>query len=354
MFGIVVLGILAFFFVAVPEAMFIIFAGILVALILLGIVRLVKSKIPAKKNMLLISTIIFTIIATIGVGWLVSSRIAIELGTFSEQLPKAIDEFMAYLQGFKWFNKLQFEASQGNWMENFIAPKVLPQTAKMATVILNGLTAFGIALFLGIYFAVDSKRYGKLLLKLVPEENESQYQSLFKGLEANLQNWLLGKLFSMIGVFILTYIGLLVFGIKAALPLAFIAGFLSFIPNVGPILSVVPALFIAFAQGWETMIYVAGLYMLVQALEGFFLTPLIQKRKVRVLPAALISFQFIMAILYGFPGLFLATPLLVALMTTVDIFWINRSKKSRGNSLKKYPLNFRTRLSAPNLNGPRH
>lgn len=324
MFGLAILAVLTFFFVVVPEAMFIIFAGILIALILLGIVRYIKTKIPAKKNMLLVGTVALFKTAFIGATWLVSTRVALELSAFSEQLPKAVNEFRDYLQEFKWFGKLKLEASQGNWMENFIAPKVLPQTARMATVILNGFTAFGIALFLGIYIAVDSKRYAKILLKIVPNKQRAHYATFFQALVDNLQNWLLGKLFSMIGVFVMTYIGLLILGIKAALPLAFIAGFLSFIPNVGPILSVVPALFITFAQGWKMMLYVALLYMFVQALEGFLLTPMIQKRKVRVLPAALISFQFIMAILYGFPGLFLATPVLVALMTTVDKFWIQR------------------------------
>ncbi|MCO4754960.1 MAG: AI-2E family transporter [Bacteriovoracaceae bacterium] len=327
MFGLVVLGLMAFFFIVVPEAMFIIFAGILVALILLGLVQMIKKKVSGNKNLLLISTISIIILSAIGVTWLISSRIAVEMTAFSQQLPEAMDEFMAYLKGFEWFGKLKLEASEGNWLETFIAPKVLPKTAKMATVILNGITAFGIALFLGVYFAVDSKRYGMILLKLVPHNQHEKYKELFRSLEDNLQNWLLGKLLSMLAVFALTYVGLLLLGIKAAFPLAFISGFLSFIPNVGPILSVVPAVFIAFAQGWRMILYVAVLYTVVQALEGMFITPLIQKHKVKILPAALISFQFIMAILYGFPGLFLATPVLVALMTVVQKFWIEEQIK---------------------------
>ncbi len=126
----------------------------------------------------------------------------------------------------------------------------------------------------------------------------------------------------MAGVGLLTYIGLLSLGVKAPFPLAFIAGFLSFIPNVGPIISAVPALVLAFSQGWHMVIYVAILYVLVQLLEGMLMTPLIQRRGVRVLPAGLIAFQFFMAVIYGFGGLFLATPLLVALMTVVQEFWV--------------------------------
>ena len=70
MFVLAILAVLTFFFVVVPEAMFIIFAGILIALILLGIVRYIKTKIPAKKNMLLVGTVALFITAFIGATWL--------------------------------------------------------------------------------------------------------------------------------------------------------------------------------------------------------------------------------------------------------------------------------------------
>lgn len=327
MFGYVALAIVAFFFIFIPEATFIIFGGVLISLVLLGIVCNIKKRVPGSKTLHLVFTTLGLVLGALGIVWLLSSRIAMEMEVFAEQLPVAIEDVINTLEQNLWFNRLMTEAEEGNWVQNFIAPKVLPQTAKLATIVLNGTTAFGIALVLGIYFALDSKRYGKVSNSIVPRDQEEKYRKLFQGLHDNLQNWLLGKLLSMVAVLVLTYIGLLLLGIKAAFPLAFIAGFLSFIPNVGPILSAVPAMIIAFAQGWEMSLYVGVVYVIVQALEGTLITPLIQKRKVRVLPAALISFQFIMAILYGFAGLFMATPVLVAIMTLVEKFWVDNERR---------------------------
>lgn len=328
MFGYIALGIIAFFFILIPQATFIIFGGVLIALILLSMVSGIKKRAPGSKTTLMVLTIIAVIILFVGISWLVSSRIAQEMEVFARQFPVALDEVMTSLEKNTWYNRLLEEADQGNWVENFIAPKVLPKTAQLATVVINGLTAFGISLLLGIYFAIDSKRYESLLRRLVPVKDEDKYARLFFSLHDNLENWLLGKLLSMLAVGALSYIGLLLLGIQAAFPLAFIAGFLGFIPNVGPIMAAVPAMTIAFAQGWKMVIYVAILYVAVQAAEGWFITPIITKKKVKILPGTLITFQFIMAILYGFGGLFMATPILVALSTTIDKFWVEPQRST--------------------------
>lgn len=327
MFGLVVLGLLAFLFIFSPEAAFIIFGGVLIALILLGIAAKIKRRAPASKKLILGLTVVLVFSGTFLTGWLISSRIASEMQVFARQLPQAGQEVLDALNKNLWFHQLMEEARQGNWLEDFIAPKIVPKTARLATITLNGVTAFGIAVFLGVYFAVDSRRYGRLLVNLAPKSQESRYTELFAALKDNLQNWLLGKLLSMIAVGVLTYIGLALLDVKAAFPLAFIAGFLGFIPNIGPILSAVPAMIIGFSQGWKMSVYVAVLYMAVQAAEGLLITPLIQKKKVKLLPAGLISFQFVMAALFGFGGLFMATPLLVAVMTTIQKFWVENPRR---------------------------
>lgn len=322
MFGYVTLAIIAFFFIFIPEATFILFGGLLIALILMGLASTLKKLVPASKALALVITVAFLILGGVGISWLVSSQIIEELEVFTRQFPAALKDVMQTLEENAWYNKLMNEADEGNWVENFIAPKILPKTAKLATVSLNAATAFGLAMLLGFYMAIDSPRYLSFFKKLVPRNKVELYESFFLSLKENLQSWLLAKLLSMLAVGALSYFGLLLLGIKAAFPLALIATFFGFVPNVGPILAALPAITIAFAQGWEYSIYVAILYMAVQAAEGVLITPLLQKKKVKILPAGMIIFQFIMAILFGFGGLFMATPILVALMVGVQKFWV--------------------------------
>jgi predicted PurR-regulated permease PerM len=93
----------------------------------------------------------------------------------------------------------------------------------------------------------------------------------------NFQKWIAGKLFSMLVVAILSTVGLYVLGVALALSLGIIVGILSFIPNLGPIIALVPAALIGFTIGSDTALHVAILYVGVQALESNIITPLVQK-----------------------------------------------------------------------------
>jgi predicted PurR-regulated permease PerM len=132
---------------------------------------------------------------------------------------------------------------------------------------------------------------------------------------------------TVIGV--LTFIGLQVLGVQLALTLAILAGLLNFIPNFGPILAAVPALIIAIAPhdqqvdlNYQTALYVAVLYMAVQAAEGSVITPLIQQRAVALPPALIVVFQVLLAVQVGPLGLILATPVLAAILVAVKMLYI--------------------------------
>jgi len=109
------------------------------------------------------------------------------------------------------------------------------------------------------------------------------------------------------GVF--TALGLWLLGIPLALTLGTIAGLLNFVPNIGPIIAGVPAVLIAWTLGPVPALYVLLLYIFLQSLDGYVLTPLIQQRTVALAPALTITAQLLFGALAGTMGLLLATPL---------------------------------------------
>lgn len=74
-------------------------------------------------------------------------------------------------------------------------------------------------------------------------------------------------------------------GVPLALPLSLLVMLLGFIPNLGPILAALPAVLIAMSVRPMLGVYVAGLYLVVQMLEGYVITPLIQQRVIQMPPA---------------------------------------------------------------------
>jgi predicted PurR-regulated permease PerM len=89
-----------------------------------------------------------------------------------------------------------------------------------------------------------------------------------------LGSWLIAKLTTMAVIGVLTALGLWLLGIDLALVLGVIAALLSFIPNFGPIASVIPAALIALATGPDKALYVLLPYAAVQTLESYLLIPI--------------------------------------------------------------------------------
>ena len=114
---------------------------------------------------------------------------------------------------------------------------------------------------------------------------------------------------------VLTSLGLWLVGTPLAFLLGLIAALFGFIPNIGPIIAAVPAILLTLTSGLTNALVVAGVYLVVQTLESYVITPLIQQEKVSLPPALVISAQILMGVLFGLSGLALATPVTTALMT---------------------------------------
>ena len=137
-----------------------------------------------------------------------------------------------------------------------------------------------------------------------------------------LERWLKGKLLSMLLVAILTALGLWALGIPMALTLSLIAGLLCFIPNFGPLLSMIPAVLIALVQGPQMALYVVLLYVGIQFVESNFITPQIQKKMVDLPLAMIMISQVTLGLLTGTLGLILATPIMLIIMQLVKMLYV--------------------------------
>src|SRR4029078_9575499 len=91
---------------------------------------------------------------------------------------------------------------------------------------------------------------------------------------------------ALIGSF--TYIGLLILGVPIAFVLALFAGLAGFLPYLGPIIASIPMVLVAGGESFHLALMVVGLYALIQFLESYLLTPLIQARAVSMPPAVVL------------------------------------------------------------------
>jgi predicted PurR-regulated permease PerM len=100
------------------------------------------------------------------------------------------------------------------------------------------------------------------------------------------------------------------------------AGVLNFIPNIGPWIAAVPAVLIGFLQGPQQALYVALLYLLLQAIDGYLLTPLVDRKSVKLPPVLTITAQVLLGVAFGFIGILLASPLTAAAIILVNMVYV--------------------------------
>lgn len=126
----------------------------------------------------------------------------------------------------------------------------------------------------------------------------------------------------MLIVGVLTWVGLALLGIELAFLLSLLAAVLTFIPNFGPILSAIPAILIGLAQSPMMGPCVTLLYLGVQRVESYLITPNLMHRAISVPPALLLTAQIFLVLVAGFLGLLLADPLSAVLVILVQRLWV--------------------------------
>jgi len=195
---------------------------------------------------------------------------------------------------------------------------LLSSATKALTGLLGGLGSALVVAVVGIYFAASPDAYASGLVRFAPKGKRRTLRRLVTRTGDVLRRWLIGKGISMLIVGLLSYAGLIVLGVPLALLLAVFAGLAAFVPFLGPVIGGLAMCLVALSESWQLALWTAGLYVIVQTVESYLLTPIIQQRTVYLLPGVVLTAQLVMGTLFGIMGVALATPLTAILMTVLD------------------------------------
>ncbi|MBI5529968.1 MAG: AI-2E family transporter [Candidatus Doudnabacteria bacterium] len=187
--------------------------------------------------------------------------------------------------------------------------------------VFNGLLSFVSVLVISFYLVAEEQGMKKFVGTLLPERHHEFTLGIIEKIQKKMGLWILGQLILSVSIFVLTWVGLSILGIKYAFVLAIIAGMLEVIPYIGPFLSAVPAMFVAFIQNPPLAFAVGVLYLLIQKTEGYILVPKVMEKTVGTSPLAVLLAVLIGFKLAGVVGLLIAVPLVSAITVIVNEFW---------------------------------
>ena len=167
-------------------------------------------------------------------------------------------------------------------------------------------------------FLVNPDAYQKVFVRIFPSFYRRRVMGILEQCEVSLEGWVTGASIGVFVVGLMSLVGLSILGVKAALALGVLAGFMNLIPNLGPTMSVVPAMAIALLDNPWKAVAVFVLYFFIQQAESNFITPVVMAHQVSLLPAVTLISQLFFVTFFGFLGLFLALPLTVVVRIWVQ------------------------------------
>lgn len=176
----------------------------------------------------------------------------------------------------------------------------------------NVIVVFTLLVFT-FYLLLERKNLKHHLTVAFGGDGEEKAEKFVDEIESELGRWIRGQLFSMTLVGVLCYVGLQLLGIEFALPLAILAGVFEIIPNMGPIVSAIPAVIIALATAPTLAIGVAALYFAVQQLQAQVITPNVMRQAVGFNPLMTLVALMGGYTLAGMAGAVLSIPTLLVL-----------------------------------------
>lgn len=305
---------------AVLHVLLLVFAGLLLGLCLSGAGGWLAVHLRLPRP-LCVAAICLGLIGIAAVAtWAAAPAVSAQIDELSQSLPKALDGAAASLERYNWGRAL---VDRFRELDDFLTRKeTLTQAGGILSSTAGAIGGFLVFLFIALFVAFDPDLYRRGFLRLVPVKARSRAGEILTKVARTLRLWMAGKLLAMLVVGLSTWLGLLLLGVPLGLTLALLAAVLTFIPNFGPVLSAIPAILLGLTDGPSKALYVGLLYIGVQTIESYILTPLVQKKTVSLPPAIGIVGQLLMGAIAGGLGVLMATPLTAATLVLVKEVYV--------------------------------
>ncbi len=313
------------------------FAAVVLAMAFCTLVGAIQTRLRCSRPVaLLLSlgtvTLVLAVVATAVIPPFVD-----QFGQLLSKLPAAAETLLELLRdGLDRVSRMLYGTSEGglSWLRNGLiggtepssglpaglgvslgtgALRLVGLAGGLGTGLLQTLFVFAVALMV----TVQPTAYREVAVLLVPSFYRRRFRQVLVQCGEALSAWMVGVLISSLCVGALAAIGLSLLGVKLVAANALLAGLLNIIPNVGPTLSTVFPMSVALLDAPWKAAAVLVLYIAVQNLEGYVITPSVMHHQLRLLPGLTLTAQLLFTVMFGPLGLLLALPLAVCLQVIV-------------------------------------
>lgn len=315
-----------------------VFAPILIAGLLYYILRPLLRLLMRYMPKLAGITLIFSLIAValMAAAYFFGPLLKEQLGSLAELAPETIEEVSkdsdAAVSEFEFagVTGTELKTRLTSYMED-LSSGLMDNVMGILGMLMNIAVVLIVVPFILFFLLKDDGRLSPYLMRYLSEERRPEGRKLLRDLDQTLSDYIVGQAIVAFTVGVLMYIGYLIIGLDYALVLAVFAMFLIIVPFLGPLIGIIPAVFVALMSGEPFMaVKVLVVLLVVQQLEGNLVTPNIMGNRLNIHPLTIILLLLIAAALYGFIGILIAIPLYAVLKTLLhNVRLFNRLRKKR-------------------------
>jgi len=265
-----------------------------------------KLRVP---KMLSIVFVYVSILGVLGILIYLSAPIfLIELKEFSKHLPNYLIKINPLLDQFN------IDISNGFLDTTSILMGGLEKSSKSVIGALmaffGGITSSIIILTISFFLSLEDRGPERFLAFISPQKYQNKIVSFFEKAQTKVAGWFAARVIACLFVGIASFIIFYIFDIEYAFLLALLAGFLNFIPYIGPLtMAILLIVFVMVSSGsWFVTVYVLLAIWAVQAIENNLLTPFLMKRMIDLPPVLVLISLLLGTKIFGFLGAIFIVP----------------------------------------------
>ena len=257
-----------------------------------------------------------------GVGWLIVWAVRDQWDSLYSQAQAGAQQL------WQWVQTLPFGIDQqqiDQWIasiQDFITSAQFGTGAIAGvSVVANFATGFVLLVVVLFFFLKDGPRMWEFLLRPFRGSAEARARRIGDKTVSTLGAYVRGTASVAFVDAVGIGIGLWILGVPLALPLAVLVFLLAFIPIVGATLAGILAALVALvANGWVNALFVVGLIVLVNQLEGNFLQPVLMGRSMKLHSFVILIALTVGTVLGGIVGAVLAVPITAVAWGIVQVW----------------------------------
>jgi predicted PurR-regulated permease PerM len=316
-----VVGILAFAWAA-GAVLVLVFVAVILASGLQPIVAWLRSTLPIGRGAAIL--LVYALFIACLIGFLV-----VILPTAIDQLGHTVAALPGLLGGAREWAETLRPAFVSRSVVSVIdaaarslpSPNDAPQGEQVVAV---GITIAGavvsvLTLLTVVYFwLTEHARLQRYVLAFVPRHRRARARDVWNQTETRLGQWVRGSLILMATIGVGTGVAYTLLGVPYSILLGVISALCEAIPIVGPLLGAIPAVIVALTVSPQLAVAVAGVYIVLQLIEGNVLVPVVMRNTVGISPFLVLLSVLAGAAAGGFVGALLAVPIAATVEVLIE------------------------------------